>query len=218
MFGYRSDTLLNGSKVSLVPRTSRRPCGSSLYKNNNLIDHRVARLRPPRPPLGGSGSVPLTRVEQITYYKSILDSSTSNRIKMQRANLTRDESPGYVQSLPNNFERASVGSEPLYVGLRPLRVGDGERFGRVQRDGGLRGDRDGAGVGRGLAVHVAQQQRHARRQRHQLQRRLPAARAAPAASAAVLVLSDLLRGPHFVRLRVGVGVRFASATAGARRR
>lgn len=65
---------------------------------------------------------------------------------------------------------------------------DGEGVGRVQRDGGLRGHGDGAGVGRRRPAHV---------QRDQLQR----------VARAVLVLSDLLRRPHLVRLWVGVGVR-----------
>lgn len=86
---------------------------------------------------------------------------------------------------------------------------DGERVGRVQRDGGLRGH----GVRGGAAApRVAQQQRHARRQRHQLQR------AAAARLRAVRVLSDLLRGPHLVRLRIRVRVRLCTTPAGTRRR
>lgn len=68
---------------------------------------------------------------------------------------------------------------------------------RVHRDGGLRGG--GGGGGGGRAAHVAQQQRHAGRQRHQLQRSL--------------VLSDLLRGTHLVRLWIRVRVRLGTPPA-----
>lgn len=86
------------------------------------------------------------------------------------------------------------------------KVGGAERGGgaglgggrRVHRDGGLRG-----GGGGGRAAHVAQQQRHAGRQRHQLQRSL--------------VLSDLLRGTHLVRLWIRVRVRLGTPPAGSGR-
>lgn len=128
-----------------------------------------------------------------------------------------------------------------YVGVGSLRVGDGERLGRVQGDGGLRGHGHGAGAGVGprlSAVHVPEQQRHTGRQRDQLELRparycrhcarsnrtphsyAPRPRPRPRprhARAAVLVLSDLLCGTHLVGVRVRVRVRLRAPAARSRR-
>lgn len=54
----------------------------------------------------------------------------------------------------------------LYVRLGALRAGDGEGVRRVEGDGGLRGDGDGAAMLGRAAVHVAQKQWDARSERH----------------------------------------------------